>query len=224
MPFSRVPSSIRFNSSTSLVSLVSLGSNDDHPSTPQKTSLGSGVTHPITPSSKIISQRGSAVRERSDFMSTSQAPSLPRRQSSRAMGFLGTPSFSTTNHKDGKANARFDLGKSVTNPKPSLFEKFGLTVSPSASEISRQTRKTISSVDTPLSIPRRKPSQQSFCRSFASRVGLKNVPSLSKINEVSTGRQNAKFDDLRENSNHSRGEKTPKGSFPEYFRNSPLRI
>lgn len=221
MPFSRVPSSICFNSSTSLVSLVSLDSEDDHPSTPQKMSRGSGVPHP---KSQRISRRGFAVTERSNCMSTSQAPSLPRRQYSREMGFLGTPSSSTTHHKDAKANERFDLGESGTKPKLSLFETFGITVSPSESEFSRKTRMSISSVDTPLSIPRRKPSQQSFSRSFASRIGLKNAPSMSKTNEVSLGLKNDKFADLRENSNRSAGMKTPKCSVPRYFSSSPLRI
>eukprot|EP00526_Cylindrotheca_closterium_P024690 CAMPEP_0113620334 /NCGR_PEP_ID=MMETSP0017_2-20120614/10360_1 /TAXON_ID=2856 /ORGANISM="Cylindrotheca closterium" /LENGTH=154 /DNA_ID=CAMNT_0000529993 /DNA_START=176 /DNA_END=640 /DNA_ORIENTATION=- /assembly_acc=CAM_ASM_000147 len=153
----------------------------------------------------------------------SQAPSLPRRQSSRGMGFRRVPSSFTMDHEGGMANAKFNLGQTPgSSKKPSLFEKFGLTVSPSASEFSRKTSKTrasTASIDTPLTIPRRIPSQQSFGKS-PSRRKMKNVPSMSKIAELSSSLKNAKFD----NSNHSANSRKSKNPVQRYFSNNPLRI
>ncbi|CAJ1960750.1 unnamed protein product [Cylindrotheca closterium] len=102
-----------------------------------------------------------------DYTSTkSKAPSLPRRQSSRGMGFRKIScSSGTGGHGESKMNARFQIDDSTMKNKSALFDKFcsiAPMLSPSLSEGSRKTIRSAGSTDTPLSIPLRKPSQQSL--------------------------------------------------------------
>lgn len=127
---------------------------------------------------------------------TSQAPNLPRRQSSRGMGFRKLSSSFNIDHQDSMKNATFQLGGK--KEKNLLADRFGFLapmLSPTLTLASRKTHTSGKSSDTPLTVPIRKASELS-CLSPTSHKSIKVYTMLS-------GLKNANFDDLLNKSNHS---------------------
>ncbi|CAJ1960752.1 unnamed protein product [Cylindrotheca closterium] len=169
------------DSSTSLASMVTLQTVDTNETSPPKTIHGIG--------------RGFGLMKRGDSIAMSQAPSLPQRFPSQDMGFQRAPSSFSMDRQDSMANANFKTADNSShgigagkNTKTSLADRFGCLapiLSPTLSESSRKTHKS-SSTDSPLTMPRRKPSQQ--------KISLSQQQSRRQLPDI----RNATFGDLWE--------------------------
>lgn len=176
----KVPSFIFYaaDSSSSLASLVTLQT------------LDTAETYP----SSIRGVAPTFGKAGLDKILSSKAPSIPKRKSSMDMSFRRVPSSFAMDHQDSMRNARFDIGHSKKANKSLLLDRFGCLetiVSPCVT--TRKTRPSVIS-DTPLTAPRRKPSEQS-CSLSPSSLSLLNKSS-SKQYKILSDLQNATFDEL----------------------------
>ena len=161
-----------------------------------------------------------------DSSRISAAPSLPQRKTSQRNIFRMFSSSFDIDHQDTlknivrstkpstMKNATFDLHTNQNklvrqNSRPSLLDRFGVVppapvVSPPLSQRSRKTVASEGSCDTPLSIPRRLPSDMSFSSPASKK-------SITSFNSKMSGYQNASFRDLLKNSsqNSKRQVKSP---------------
>ncbi|CAJ1960746.1 unnamed protein product [Cylindrotheca closterium] len=159
-------------------------------------SLASTVTTPTLDAAEsfAISLRGRGVAQAFrkaglDTILSSKAPSIPKRKSSMDMSFRRVPSSSfAMDHQDSMLNARFDIVKnSKKNNTFSRFDRFVcLETITSPRSASRKTRASLNS-DTPLAVPRRKPSQHNCSLSLNQSSSTQECNILSDL-------QNATFD------------------------------
>mmetsp|Transcript_20516 Transcript_20516/g.50333 ORF Transcript_20516/g.50333 Transcript_20516/m.50333 type:complete len:228 (-) Transcript_20516:76-759(-) len=137
----------------------------------------------------------------------SKAPRLPKRNSSRGMGFRKLSTSFGMDRKDSMKNATFQLGNAGKRTggkqnKNSLVDRFGCLapmLSPTLTQKSHKTRSSEMASDTPLAVPRRKPSELSCLSPLSPNSGPKSMKAYSML----SGLQNAKFDDLLNSSSHS---------------------
>lgn len=177
------------DSSTSLESMVTLQTLDADETNRNKKDRG-------------IS-RGLLPMTRGDPVTTSQPPCLPKRKPSEDLGFRESPySIAMIRQDCNMLNATFERSREHTsssednggirNTRPSLVDRLGCLapiVSPAQTVSSRKTHASSNS-DSPLTMPRRKPSQQQMSMQRA------KCHSNKESTMMSSDFRNADFDDL----------------------------